>query len=109
MAIIEAADVEERLRAVLTLIHEIGKLVKPGDVVHKALQLPENQEEKGSGIRVLVRRGIEECIVLAEELHEGDVVVAWPAHDEATEKRTLEIEKAIRDGLKELRTEDKPE
>jgi hypothetical protein len=83
--------------------------LKPGDVVHKALQLPENQEEKGSGIRVLVRRGIEECIVLAEELHEGDVVVAWPAHDEATEKRAREIETAIRDRLKELRAEDKPE
>jgi hypothetical protein len=39
--------------------------VKPGDVVHAPLQL-KDQEEKGSGIRVLVQRGIEECVVPAE-------------------------------------------
>lgn len=53
--------------------------VKPGDVVHKALQLPEAQEEHGSGIRVRVRRGLEECVLPAEDLHTGDVIVAWPA------------------------------
>ena len=53
--------------------------VKPGDVVHKPLQLLEAQEEKGSGILVLVRRELEEHVLPAEELHRGDVIVAWPA------------------------------
>jgi hypothetical protein len=87
--------------------------VRPGDVVHKPLQLPESQEEKGSGIRVLVRRRLEECVHSAEELRPGDVIMAWPAPEpaeeasEERERRVLEIEKAIRDQVKELTAEDK--